>query len=145
MFLRGTTKAWPNSTRVEIRIEHGGAHEFVIVCFDAAEVNKERGFALHQRTIQIHVVLANLKRRAFAGIDRKRVTRIEALVVEVERCATAQLVSAGSSQDVDARGRLIVLGRKRVLIDANLANGVFRRHVAAGETVDKDLPAVWSH
>src|ERR1043165_3298746 len=48
-------------------------------------------------------------------------------------------------QDVDARRRLIVLGSEWILIDTNLANRILRRQIAAGKSVDEDLPAVWSN
>ena len=58
---------------LEIRIEHLGADELVVVSLDASEVNKERRLSLHEWTTQIHVVVANLKRRAFTRVDRERI------------------------------------------------------------------------
>src|SRR6185369_4130581 len=73
--------------RIQITIEHGSAHEIVIVSFNASEVEKERRLFLDDWTTQVHVVLANLKRRALAGRDGKRVPRVETLVVEIQRRA----------------------------------------------------------
>src|SRR5215213_114265 len=111
---------------IQIVVEHGGAHELVIVSFNASEIEKERGFALDHRTTQVHVVLANLKRRALAGVNCKRVARVEALVIEIKRGAATKLVGAGPRQNVYTRRRLIVLSGERILVNTNLANRVFR-------------------
>src|ERR1043166_3844384 len=130
---------------VEIVVEHARAHELVIVRFDATEVKEERRHPRHDWTTDVRLVLANLKRRALARGDGKRVARVETFVVEIKRTTAAKLVRARTRQNVDTRRRLIVLRRKRILIDADLANRIFRRHGAAGEAVDKDLSAVWSN
>src|ERR1044072_737988 len=50
--------------RVQIVIENGRPYEFVVVRFDASEVEKKRSLLLHDWTTEIHVVLTDLKRRA---------------------------------------------------------------------------------
>ena len=60
---------------VKIVIEYGRTYEVVVVSFNASEVEEERSLLLHEWTTQIHVVLPNLKWRALAGIDGKRVLR----------------------------------------------------------------------
>src|SRR6185503_10973622 len=97
---------------VQIVVEESGANELVVVSFNASEIEKERCLSLYQWTTQVHVVLADLKRRALAGISRKRVTRVEALVVEIQGGAATKLVSAGTRQDIDTRRGLIVLRGK---------------------------------
>src|ERR1041385_1547379 len=99
---------------IKIVVKHGCAHEFVVVSFNASEVEKERCFPLYDWTIQVHLVLSNLKGRALARRDSKWIARVEALVVEIERCAAAEFVGAGTRQNIDARRGLIVLCREGI-------------------------------
>jgi len=52
----------------------------------------------------------------------KRVSRVQTFVIEVQVDAAAELVSARSGENINAARWLIVFRRKRVLVDANLAN-----------------------
>src|SRR5271157_1460551 len=53
------------------------------------------------------------------------------------------LVRARLSENLDSSvAQFVVFGRKRILIDADLANRRLRRKLAAGESVDVDLAAV---
>src|SRR6185295_9505895 len=49
--------------RIQVRVEHGSANEFIVVGFDATEGYKERRFSLHQRSVEVRLKLAKLKRR----------------------------------------------------------------------------------
>ena len=141
----GTTNAWPKSTALKLSSSTVARTSSLSSVSMRPKLKKNEAFLRDDWTTDIHVVLANLKRRALAGIDCKRVARVETLVVEIQRSAATKFVSAGSSQNVDSRGWLIVFSCEWILIDANLANRIFRRQIAAGEAVDKDLSAVWSN
>ena len=57
-----------------------------------------------------------------------------------------QLVGAGLGEDLDAsETRLIVLRRKRVLVDADLADIFFGRKLAVAESINVNLPAIWAY
>ena len=43
-----------------------------------------------------------------------------------------------------AKAEPVVLGSKRILIDADFANGFLRRKLPAAKTIDEDLTAAWS-
>src|SRR6185503_4610123 len=49
---------------VEIIVEHGRADQFVVICLETGEIEKERSLLSHQWTTRVHVVLANLKGRS---------------------------------------------------------------------------------
>src|SRR5579884_1231867 len=52
-------------------------------------------------------------------------------------------VGSGLGEDLDATvAQLVVLGRERILIDANLADRRLGRNLPAGESIDVDLPAI---
>src|ERR1700758_1066092 len=54
------------------------------------------------------------------------------------------LVRSGLGEDFDPSvPELVVFSGKRVLVDANFANGSLRRKLAGGEAVDINLPAIW--
>ena len=53
--------------------------------------------------------------------------------------------AAWFSKDLDsAKTELVVFWRKRILIDADFANRVFRRKLAPAESVDEDLTPIRS-
>ena len=53
------------------------------------------------------------------------------------------LVGSWLGEDFDAAvTQLVVFGRKRILIDADLADGRFRRELTGRETVNVHLPAI---
>ena len=73
------------------------------------------------------------------------VARIPDGIAEVDVDVPVQLVSARLGEDLDTSvSQLVVLGRKRVLIDTDLADGVFARHLATCKSVNIDLPAARS-
>ena len=56
-----------------------------------------------------------------------------------------QLVGARLGEHFDASvAQLVILGRKRIAVDANLADGRLGRQLPAGESVDVNLPAIRS-
>ncbi len=76
-------------------------------------------------------------------LGRIRIAGIEDIVAVVEIGLPAQFVGAGLGQNLDAaEADLVVFRRKRVLIDADLADGIFVGKLAAGEPVDVNLAAV---
>ena len=68
---------------------------------------------------------------------------VEDFVVVLSEERAVELVSAGLGEDFNAAvADVIELGGEGILIDANFADGRFRRELAAGETVDVDLTAI---
>ena len=128
--------------RIEVERWSPDLRNRIIVHDATLEIDKERRFPFRNRSTQTAAKVTYLKRRA---TRRKRIARVETLVGEIERRAASELVGSGARQDVDTARRLIVLSRKRILVDANLANRIFRRKTPAGETVDEYLSAVWSN
>src|SRR6185503_20629784 len=105
------------------------------------DVEKERHLVLDYGSAKVPAVLANLKRRTLARAYREGITRVQTFIGEVEIEAAAKFVSAGTGKNIDTSRRLIVFSREWILVDANFANGFFRRHVRAGKSIDKDLTA----
>src|ERR1019366_8748347 len=74
---------------------------------------------------------------------RERVARVPKVVGVIPLRRAAILVGARLGEDLDlAVTQLVVLRRKRVLVDANLADGLLRRKLPAAEAVHEDGSAV---
>jgi hypothetical protein len=72
-------------------------------------------------------------------------SELNARVVAVHHKHAMELVGAGLGEDFDAPvAQLVVLRRKGILVDADFADRRFWRKLAAGESIDIDLPAVRS-
>ena len=68
---------------------------------------------------------------------------VEGGIVATHLHLAVQFVGSGLGENLDAAvAKAVVFGRKRILVDANLANGGFRRKLTAGKSIDVDLPAV---
>ncbi len=73
---------------------------------------------------------------------RVRIARIPEVMGEVVEDCSAKLVRPRLGEDFDpAKAEPVIFGRERTLIDANLANGIFRRKLAATEPVNEDRAA----
>src|SRR5580700_296314 len=78
-------------------------------------------------------------------LGRIGIARIPKVVAEIPLGCAAVLVIAGLGEDLDFPvAYLVVLGRKGILIDADLADGFLGRKLAAAEAVDEDGAAVGS-
>ena len=73
------------SERVEIRIEYCRFDQLIVVDFAALEIQEERGLLLHQWATEIAAILPQLKWRALRGAGCKRIARIKAFVLEIEK------------------------------------------------------------
>src|SRR5690242_6894412 len=74
----------------------------------------------------------------------KRVAGIESGVVALHHPGAMEFVRSGFREDFDARvSKLVVFRRKRIGVDANLADCRFGRQLSGGETVNVHLSAVW--
>src|SRR5579884_658219 len=74
------------------------------------------------------------------GVAGKRVAGVESGSIAVDEELAVDPVGAGLGEDFDAAiAQVVVFRGERVLVDANLANGGFRRKLAAGEAVNVDL------
>ena len=81
-----------------------------------------------------------MKRRLFR---RVRIARVPFVIGEVIAYGAPELVGPWLGEDLDtAEAQLVVLRRKRVLVDADLANRFLGRQFAATEPVDVDGPAI---
>ena len=73
------------------------------------------------------------------------ILRVKGGVVSAGLCLAVEVVGAGLGEDLNAAvAEAVVLGRKRILVDANFADGRFRRQLAAGESVDVDFTTIGS-
>src|SRR5262245_3757039 len=82
-------KALAHLNGVEIGIEHSRAYQLIVIGFYPIELNKVRRLSFYKRTVQVEVVLAKLEWSSLAGTNRERITRVQALVIEVKRCPAA--------------------------------------------------------
>src|SRR5260370_19829705 len=143
---RGETSRYeqPFADRDQIKrwVKERGSEQFIVVRFVSVSFQKERRLPGLDRPAKIAAKLANLKRCAFTRNGRKRIARVQTFIVEIERSVAAKLIRARFGENLNARRRLIVFRRERVLLNANLADRFLWRHVSAGESVDKDLAAV---
>src|SRR6185295_17399271 len=109
--------------------------------FAAVEVKKERHLVLDYGSADVPAVLANLKRSTLARADCEGIARVQTFVCEVEIDAAAEFISPGTRKNIYPSGRLIIFRRKRILVNANLADRFFRRHVRSRKPIDKNLAA----
>src|SRR5882672_9315696 len=101
----------------------------------ALDVEEERA-ALVDRSAEIASVLLQQKRRLLL---RVRITRIPEGVPEVVEARSVKLVGPRLGEDFDsAVAELVEFRRKRILVDADLANGLLGRKLASAESVDED-------
>ncbi len=71
--------------------------------------------------------------------------RVEGRVIAIDHELAVKFVGAGLGKDFNAAvTQLVVFGRKRILVDANLANRGLGGKLAGGETVDVHLAAIRS-
>src|SRR5579884_1559122 len=115
----------------KIRAEHAGVNQSVLVDIAPEEIDKKRRL-LRQRSADVPAV--KLRRVARLLSNQQRIARVENAVSEIEERRTVKLVGTRFGQDLDAsESRPVELGRERVRIDANLANGAFGRKLPAAK------------
>src|SRR5215469_324409 len=103
----------------------------------------KEGSVRSQRPANIAVEYLRLIRRRL--LRQEWIGGIKNRVVDVEKELAMQLVSAGLGEDFNsAISKLVVLRRKRVLINTNLADRRFRGQLPAGEPINVDLASVRS-
>src|SRR5260370_12715881 len=77
--------------------------------------------------------------REIGFLGRIRVARVPDLVGEIVEERAAKFIGAGLGENLNSpEADVIVLRRERILVDADLANRVFRRQFAATEPADKN-------
>ena len=102
------------------------------------EIDEERG-ALSYRTADIADVLLKEK---WSLLLRIGIPRIPEVVRDIEAFGAVVSIRSGLCEDLDPPGAdLVIFRRKRVLIDADLANRLLRRYLAIGKTVDENRSA----
>src|SRR6266478_801319 len=89
---RGQHDALANLHDVVGGIQNCRSDNPIVVHLVSVHFQEERSLSFFQRPAKITAHLAYLKRRAFARVDLERITRIQALVVEIKRGAAAHLV-----------------------------------------------------
>src|SRR5579862_4034195 len=93
--------------------------------------------AAAERAGQVSAILLQNKRGLLL---RVRISRIPEAVAEIVESGTVKLVGPRLGEYFDAAvAELVVLRRERILIDADFADGLLRRQLAAAETIDEDL------
>src|SRR5579864_324071 len=124
----------------EIRIKRGRIDGGKFVNVAPGRVDEERCFLVDRPT---EIAVKNVGVVAGLGCEHERVARVEDRVAVVEEKLTVIFVAAGLGEDLNAAvAELVILRGKRVLVDANLANGRLRRKRAASESIDVNLTAV---
>ena len=129
--------------------ERGGVHDLraddvQVVDVALLVIEKDRGF-FAQRPADIAAELRRfISRRVLTGRKvLERVASVQPGGGAGQEELAVPLVGARLGQDLDAAvAEFVVFRGKRILIDADLADGRFRRKLAAGESVDVDLAAV---
>ena len=125
--------------RQRLRIDRDGVGDGTVVHHVALRIDGEGRF-LRQRPAGVAFELIQQEGRL---VGRIRVARIPEIVGEIPLRGAAILVGTGLGKDLDfAVAQLVVFGRKRVLVDANLADRFLRRELAAAEAVHEDGSAV---
>ena len=109
----------------------------------AVERHGEAGLALRDRALEVHHVAPHL---LGALLGRKRVGRVQRLVAEPEVGVPAPAAEARLGDHLDPHhAGLVVLGRERIGVEADLLDLILRRQPAAAEAVDEDLRARPGH
>ena len=103
-------------------IEHYGIYDRAVIDIVPANIEKIRRMLLNWSGYAPAVFVQQKGRFAL----RIRVSRIPELMGEVEVSGSGKFARAGLSQDLNAtESKPFIFGRKRVLVDSNLANGSF--------------------
>src|SRR5580704_3064941 len=131
-----------------VRRDQKAARIYIETVDDVSVINvailniQEEGCFLAQRPAERPAEVSLRERRFRRGVG---VAGIPNGIAEVGIDVSVQLVGARFREDFDAPiPELVVFGRERVLIDANLADGILARQGAAGETIDVNLSAARS-
>ena len=122
-----------------LRIERGPVDDGAVVDRIAADIQEERALRVNWAA-QAAAVFLQEERRLPGGIG---VARVPEIIGEVVVAQSFEFVRARLGEDLDAaEAEFVVLGRKRVLVDANLADGFLGRKLASAEAVDVNGAAV---
>jgi len=103
------------------------------------DVEKERS-SFSKRSAQVAAIFFELERRFFRRVG---IARIPDIVTVVEECRSAKFIGPGLGEDLDAAvSERVEFRCKRIGIDADFANGLLGRQLAAAEPVDVNLAAI---
>ena len=129
--------------RVEVRVQHWRIDDGKFVDVSAIEIDEERCF-LAERAAEVSVVHFGIVPRLRSGAG-KWIARVQPGGIAVNHELAVEFVGPRLGKHFDpSKAEVIVFRGKWILIDANFANGRFGRQLAARETVDINLSAVWS-
>src|SRR5207245_10944461 len=111
---------------IEVGVECGRIDNGNLIDVAALQIKKERGLLVDRATdvaaIEDGVV------GGLCGFSDKRIPRVKWRGIAVDHKLAVQLVSARLGENFDTSvGELVVFGGKRVLIQADFADGGFRR------------------
>src|ERR1043166_648547 len=124
-----------------LRVERERVDDCSVVDRIPPHIERKRR-ALIERAAQVPAVFFQQEGRFLRGVG---IARVPEIVGEVIKQRAAKLVSAGLGEDFDAaEPEFVVLRGERILIDADLANGILRRKFAAAEPIDEDRTAAGS-
>ena len=128
--------------RVQVRVESGGQDEGVFGGTAAHGVDPERGLLFLDRTAQVGAEQVLAVRRPLRR-SQQGAARIQRLLVVLAEKLHVNRVRARLGKNLDAaEAGPFVLGRERIGIDADFADGGLVGQVAAGKAIDVDLSAV---
>ena len=123
-----------------IGIEREGVDDVPVMDIAFVDIHEKRRF-LAERAAQVSAVFAQQEWRFLL---RVRIARVEDVVAEIEIRGAVILVGARLGENLDSPvAELVEFRREGVLVDADLANGIFRGQRPAGETIDVDLSSAW--
>src|SRR5579859_472484 len=116
-------------------IERNGIDDGAVIHRVAADVQKKRR-TLVDGPAQVAAILLKHERGFLRGV---RIARVPDIVGEIVEARTVKLVRARLGENLDAAvAELVVFGRERILVDADLADGILGGKLAAAEAIDID-------
>ena len=121
-----------------------GVHDMQVNDIATFDVERERG-AFAQRSADISTVLCRMiaGRRCPKGQISKRVSGVKCRRGSRKESLAVKLLRAGLGENFDSSvSELVVLRRKRILINADFANGSLGREGPGGKAVYIDLTAI---
>ena len=122
-----------------LRIECDAVRNRTVVHHVVLCVHRE-GCPFAERPTAAAFEFVQQKRGLFGGV---RIARIPNLGPEIIVDGRVVLVAARLGEDLDPPiSQLVVLGRERVLVDADFTNGILGRQIPAAESIDVDRAAV---
>ena len=130
---------WCGHRLTQRAIQRGSQNQGVLAHLAMFRAQCERSFVPPDGSGEVQCVELHLVGRT-RRLLQQRIPGVQELIVVLRQKITVKLVATRLGENVDAsKPRTIVLRRKRIGVDADLADRRLRRQVAAGKAVDVDL------